>query len=78
MFNTESTYTFHLFYTPLFNDTNITQRLNILRNKINKAQNLLTKMQNEDLVLKCSSFLNPSLLKEIGMGNTDQQFPVSL
>lgn len=24
VFNTESTYTFHLFYNPLFNDANIT------------------------------------------------------
>ncbi len=37
LFHTESTYTFHLFYSPLFNDSNISQRLNILRNKINKA-----------------------------------------
>lgn len=65
VFNTESTYTFHLFYSPLYNDAKISQRLNILRNKINKAQSLLTKMQNEDLVLRCTSFLNSSLLKEI-------------
>ncbi len=59
LFHIESTYTFHLFYSPLFNDSNISQRLNILRNKINKVYSLLNKMQNDDLVQKCMSFINP-------------------
>ena len=48
LFHTQSTYTFHLFYTPLFNDHNISQRLNIIRNKINKSHMLMTKMSQQE------------------------------
>ena len=61
LFHTQSTYTFHLFYTPLFNDHNISQRLNIIRNKINKSHMLLAKMSVPDDISKFSQFLNPSL-----------------
>ena len=60
-----STYMFHLFMTPLFNDRDISQRLNCIRLKINKQQMLKKKIEKDQITLYPKfSFLNPALKEQ--------------
>lgn len=60
--HSQSTYMFHHFLNPHFNDKDIQQRLNSIRLKINKQQMLKKKIEKDSfLVYPKFSFLNPLL-----------------
>lgn len=62
LFDTRSTYLFHHFLTPEFNDKHISQRLASIRLKINKQQLLKKKIEKDSILLYPTfPFLNSKL-----------------
>lgn len=64
--HSQSTYMFHYFMNPLFNDRDIQSRLNTIRLRINKQQMLKKKIEKDQITLYHTfSFLSPSLKEQI-------------